>query len=690
MKKITLMLVSFWIMTAFVIAQTPQAFKYQAVARTSSGNLIQNQLVAFRISILQGGPSGTLLYQERHTTNTNNYGLANLDIGNGTVLSGIFSSINWSLGQMYIKVELDPLGGTAYQNMGTMQLLSVPYALYSKTSGDGGLTLPYAGTTSNSDFAFSVTNSQSSAIRGQSTGVTGSSYGLYGSSSSASGFGVYGYGHTGVFGFSADGDGVLGTGIVGVSGNANSDVGAGVRGIHNPISGNGTGKGVEGQSFSSQGTGVRGYAGAATGTTYGVYGESASTNGVGVYGVASDFDGTNTGVYGLTNSSNGVGVHGYTSLSNSTSVGVFGETNAQSGKGIYGKAISSLGTNYGVFGESASSTGIGVYGKATASSGTPVGVYGESSEGAGIYGVNLNGGLHANGVYGITYSSFGAGVFGSGNYIGVYGLAEIGVWGVGYGSNGFSGKFTNGKFYVDGNVGIGTEAPDCQLVIQAPDNQSRNMIQVLGGSGNNRILLRQNSNGAGSVNIYDNTNNCTTWLIGDGWNNYINVNDYNLGIGTTAPTQKLDVNGNARFRAIGSGAYNGPVNRMSDGTLTTATSDGRLKENIHQLQNSLDKVMQLRGVSFTWKTNPGMGTRIGFIAQEFEQVIPELVFTNETDGFKGINYAEVNAVLVEAMKELNTKIDRLVNENEQMKAENEKINARLDKIEAATSLSAAK
>ena len=150
MKKITLLFVSLWLMTAFVIAQIPQAFKYQAVARTSSGNLIQNQLVAFRISILQGGPSGTLLYQERHTTNTNNYGLANLDIGNGTVLSGIFSSINWSLGQMYIKVELDPLGGTAYQNMGTMQLLSVPYALHSNTSA--GLTLPYSGTGSSSKY----------------------------------------------------------------------------------------------------------------------------------------------------------------------------------------------------------------------------------------------------------------------------------------------------------------------------------------------------------------------------------------------------------------------------------------------------------------------------------------------------------------------------------------------------------
>lgn len=140
-----------------------------------------------------------------------------------------------------------------------------------------------------------------------------------------------------------------------------------------------------------------------------------------------------------------------------------------------------------------------------------------------------------------------------------------------------------------------------------------------------------------------------------------------VGATYATPTQMLDVNGNARFRAIGSGAYAGVVNRTSDGTLTTATSDERLKENISSLQNSLDKVMQLRGVSFTWKTNPEYGTRIGFIAQEFEKVIPELVFTNEVDGYKGINYAEVTAVLTEAIKEL--------------KAENDLLKNRLEKLE---------
>jgi hypothetical protein len=147
-----------------------------------------------------------------------------------------------------------------------------------------------------------------------------------------------------------------------------------------------------------------------------------------------------------------------------------------------------------------------------------------------------------------------------------------------------------------------------------------------------------------------------------------------VGIGNIAPSQSLDVNGNARFRSIGSGAYAGVICRTSDGTLTTATSDARQKNNVQTLQNSLEKVLQLRGISFTWKNDPAMGTRIGFIAQEFEKVIPELVFTNKEDGYKGINYAEISALLVEAIKTLKA-------ENEQLKQVNMEQNTRLEKME---------
>jgi len=150
MKK----LISTAILTVFILtvslAQSPQAFKYQAVARDLSGNAISNQSISFQISILKGSSSGTVEYSETHTITTNPFGLANLEIGNGTVVSGSFSSVSWGIDSYYLKVEMDTTGGTNYQLMGTSQLLSVPYALYAGSTGGGlpsGSIMPFAGST---------------------------------------------------------------------------------------------------------------------------------------------------------------------------------------------------------------------------------------------------------------------------------------------------------------------------------------------------------------------------------------------------------------------------------------------------------------------------------------------------------------------------------------------------------------
>lgn len=119
-----------------LFAQPPQSFKYQAVVRDNSGNVIANQNVSFRIGILQGSPSGTLVYSETHSATANDFGLVNLEIGNGTVVSGVFANIAWASGSYFLQLEIDETGGTNFQVMGTSQLLSVPYALYSASTGD--------------------------------------------------------------------------------------------------------------------------------------------------------------------------------------------------------------------------------------------------------------------------------------------------------------------------------------------------------------------------------------------------------------------------------------------------------------------------------------------------------------------------------------------------------------------------
>ncbi len=119
---------------ASVSAQAPNKMSYQAVIRNSSNALVTNIAVGIQISILQGSASGTAVYVETQTPTSNANGLVSLEIGNGTVVTGNFAIINWANGPYFIKTNTDPTGGTSYTITGTSQLLSVPYALHSKTA----------------------------------------------------------------------------------------------------------------------------------------------------------------------------------------------------------------------------------------------------------------------------------------------------------------------------------------------------------------------------------------------------------------------------------------------------------------------------------------------------------------------------------------------------------------------------
>ncbi len=115
------------------VGQSPDAFKYQAVVRDATGQVIINQDVSFQISILSGSTDGSSVYMETHTTTTNQFGLVNLNIGNGVTTDDL-TNIDWGSNLFFIQVELDQNGGTDYQLMGTTQLLSVPYAIHAKTA----------------------------------------------------------------------------------------------------------------------------------------------------------------------------------------------------------------------------------------------------------------------------------------------------------------------------------------------------------------------------------------------------------------------------------------------------------------------------------------------------------------------------------------------------------------------------
>jgi N-acetylneuraminic acid mutarotase len=119
-----------------LIAQTPQKFNYQAVVRDNVGAVVKNQIVSFRIAIVQNNPSGFEVYSETHTPTTNDFGLVNLEVGSGTVISGSMTSIDWGADIYFVKIGIDASGGSNYTLIGASQLLSVPYALYAEKAGN--------------------------------------------------------------------------------------------------------------------------------------------------------------------------------------------------------------------------------------------------------------------------------------------------------------------------------------------------------------------------------------------------------------------------------------------------------------------------------------------------------------------------------------------------------------------------
>jgi hypothetical protein len=295
-----------------------------------------------------------------HNATTNKVGLVNLIIGEGTVIEGDFAAISWGESKHFLKVELAPLRGNVYEHMGTMQLLSVPYALHAETveqdavddddsdpaneiqtltlsgnqlmlsknggtinlptNGGNGFTLPYSGSGTDANKLFSVVNDGTgSALYGENStngnlGRIGNSIsGIYGLSNSEEGSGVVGVNTdkgNGVWGRNTitKNLGVLGNKLDGVYGISHVDGGSGVTGLHS-----GSGNGVFGRHDTSGNFGRIGTLGD------GVFGKSFIEGGSGVAGI---HDGSGNGVYGRSESGYAGRFDGHVYIKGKLGVGV--------------------------------------------------------------------------------------------------------------------------------------------------------------------------------------------------------------------------------------------------------------------------------------------------------------------------------------------------------------------------------
>jgi len=204
-------------------------------------------------------------------------------------------------------------------------------------------------------------------------------------------------------------------------------------------------------------------------------------------------------------------------------------------------------------------------------------------------------------------------------------------------------------------------------------------------------------------------------------------NGGNVGIGTTTPAEKLDINGNIRIPnnssfvgasgsgdnfAYNNGTFNGNLPRYSiswvnigstaeavlssvggiklligaantgayvDGTGVHSYSDVRLKHNVVPMSNMLEKVLQMQGVTFNLNANNQAS--FGFIAQDLEKVFPLAVNTG-ADSYKSVNYAAMTSVLVEAVKDLNAKVEKSEKENTNLKSEMEQMKSDIQQLKS--------
>lgn len=165
MKK-ALLLTTFFVLTVMTIrAQAPGMFNYQGVARNSVGNVLGNKDITLRLTIRQGA-NGAAVYSETRTVTTNPFGLFVVQVGSAgaTQVTGTISGVQWFTGNKFMQVEIDPEGGSSFLQVGTTELLSVPFSLYSQS----GLPIGPAG----SDLTGNYPNPTVARLRGVNISTT--------------------------------------------------------------------------------------------------------------------------------------------------------------------------------------------------------------------------------------------------------------------------------------------------------------------------------------------------------------------------------------------------------------------------------------------------------------------------------------------------------------------------------------
>jgi hypothetical protein len=709
-----LLLITLVLSISPVISQVPQGFSYQAVIRDGNGTPIADKVIGLRITLQDA--VAKVLYSETQSPQTNVQGVISVTIGAGTQVSdSAFASIPWRTGEVLVKIEIDPSGGTTYIPMGTpTKLQSVPYAYYAENVKEIN-SQPNA---LDDDPIFEVKNKSGQVVFGVYQGGVRVYVADTQIKGSKGGFAVGGLtnqakaGQEEYFRITPDSARVWvkevptvkgakgGFAVGGLSSIAKTvishdlmliapdsariwvkDVAKGAKGgfAVGGLSGKGTGSSrflslTPQNSFIGQDAGKS--------TTTGLYNsfigyQAGLSNTAGrsniFIGYQSGFSniGDVLGSYGHLN----IFVGNQSGYANTTGTGnIFlgeksGFQNTEGSRDVFIGVQSGQANLSGLFNVfiGYQSGCFNTTGSRNVLLGNAAGFHNTSGQsnimigdGAGWNNANGSNNIFLGGSTGASNTTGNGNVFLGGES----GYNNI----VGY-SNTFIGQ-SSGMFNTEGfsNIYIGDHS--AQRTATGTNNV---ILGSYAGSnyalGNTNVMIGSNAGyyNAGSSNVFIGSN---AGYFESGSNKlYIsNSSDQTPLIYGDFSKDSLAINGKLCVYGFSGGT-----------TGWNSLSDATLKTNVSTISSSLESVLHLRGVKYEWKDKATFDNRehIGFIAQEVNEIVPEVV--SRINGKYAIDYAPLTAVLVEAIKEQQKQIEKQKSEFEALKAELDAIKALLIK-----------
>jgi hypothetical protein len=708
-----------------LIAQAPQIINYQAVVRNDSGELITNQNVSLRFSILPGSPDNESVYTETHTAITNDNGLINIQIGAGEVESGVFETITWESGPYFMKVEMDENGGITYQHIGTSQLLSVPYALHANsadsitgtidqlTDADGDTKIEVEKTIDEDTIRFTAGGMQVALLDNKTFHLQAPGGSVFiGKEAGKLDDGTNNYN-------TAIGIGSLLNNTTGFFNTANGYQTL----LTNSTGNNNTANGF--QALYSNTTGSEN-------TAIGRYALYSSITGFGNIAVGDQALYSNT--TGHNNTANGWGT---------LSFNTYGNNNTAIGRSaLYynttGFSNVALG-NFALYRNTDRSNLVAIGDSALYNNGTSVTADIHASDNTAVGSkalfTNTNGFRNtATGFHAMFYNAEGQENTATG-----YQALYLNRWGRNNTADGYQAMYSMVKgFY---NVAIGTQALFSDTIGWNNVAIGRKaMYNNLQGSNNIAIGARSGNNNNGRGNVFigyeagyyeegdstlyiDNGSTTSPLIWGDFKNNEIRIHG-NLSVNSSSTDARLVVraasadehglrvrigsstklllhsNGGLKIGSNGTPLSNGITisgnAEKPGGGSWASSSDRRLKKDITDYTDGLQTLLQIRPVRYYYTEASGLPSNteyIGVVAQELQKIAPYMVFSSD-DNFLKVDFSATTYMLINATKQRQEVIEKVQKTLQQQQKliekilqENAVLTARIKEIETGEAYS---